>query len=179
MDDDATHLSLGEVRRILGRLRVPDILRLSALAQTWVIGLRQYDEDDLLNEALDRVLSGRRPWPSDVSLHAFLSQVMRSIASQWRRENRREPLRVDETGQVFEEVSDNSFASYEMDDLVARMRRALAEDPAALGVFDHFLADSNRVEALTTLGMDATQYDTARRRMVRHLFEAFHSGWKS
>jgi DNA-directed RNA polymerase specialized sigma24 family protein len=85
MDDDATHLTPGEVRRIIGRLRGPDLLRLSSLARTWATGLRQHDADDLLNEALDRVLSGRRPWPSNVPLPAFFSQVMRSIASgAWR-----------------------------------------------------------------------------------------------
>jgi DNA-directed RNA polymerase specialized sigma24 family protein len=176
MDDEATHLTLGEAHRILGRLRTLDILRLSALARTWATGLRQYDPDDLLNEALDRVLSGRRPWPSDVPLPAFLSQVMRSIASQWRREDRREPLKEDETG-VFEERGHNPAPCYEMDDLISRMRHALAGDPAALGVLEHLLADSEREEAQAVLGMDTTQYDAARRRMVRHLFEAFHSGW--
>jgi DNA-directed RNA polymerase specialized sigma24 family protein len=179
MNDNETHLSLGEVRRILDRLRAPDILRLSSLARIWATKLRQHDADDLLNEALDRVLSGRRPWPSAVPLPAFLSQIMRSIASQWRREDRREPLKEDETDQSFEGATHNPSAGYEMDDLVARMRRALGDDPAALSVLDHVLADSDREEAQAALGMDTTQYETARRRMVRHLFEAFHSGWKS
>jgi DNA-directed RNA polymerase specialized sigma24 family protein len=177
MDAEATHLTLGEVRRILERLGAPDILRLSALARTWATGLRQHDADDLLNEALDRALSGRRPWPSDVSLPAFLSQVMRSIASQWRKQNRREPLQEDETG-VIEEASHNPGASYEMDDVISRMRDMLAEDPAGRGILEHLLADSDREEAQIALGMDATQYDTARRRMVRNLFDAFHTGWK-
>jgi DNA-directed RNA polymerase specialized sigma24 family protein len=178
MDDETTHLTPGEVRRIIGRLRRPDILRLSALARTWATGLRQHDADDLLNEALDRVLSGRRPWPTDLALPTFLSQVMRSIASQWRRENRREPLTEDETGKVFEEESHDPATCYEMGDLISRMRRALDTDPSALGVFDHILADSDREDAQAALGVNATQYDTARRRMVRQLFEAFHSGWK-
>ena len=76
MDDKATHLTLGEVRRILGRLRRPDILRFSALARIWATGLRQHDADDLLNEALDRILSGRRPWPSV----AGLGQVSPALA---------------------------------------------------------------------------------------------------
>jgi DNA-directed RNA polymerase specialized sigma24 family protein len=177
MNDEATHLTRGEVRRIIGRLRRPDLVRLGALARVWATGLRQHDEDDLLNEALDRVLSGRRPWPIDVPLPAFLSQVMRSIASQWRHEDRREPLKEDETGDVFEGESQNPGACYEIGDLISRMRRALGTDPPALGVFDHILADSDREDAQTALGMNTTQYDTARRRMVRQLFEAFHAGW--
>lgn len=177
MDGEATHLTPGEVRSVFGRLRRPDLVRLAALARVWAAGLRQQDADDLLNEALDRVLSGRRPWPIDVPLPAFLSQVMRSIASQWRQEDRREPLQEDETGDLFEEEGHNPAARYEMGDLITRMRRALRTDPPALGVFDHILADSDREDAQASLGMNATQYDTARRRMVRQLFEAFHAGW--
>lgn len=178
MDDEATHLTPGEVRRIISRLRGSDFVRLAALARVWAAGLRQHDADDLLNEALDRVLSGRRPWPIDVPLPAFLSQVMRSIASQWRQEARREPLKDDETGEMLEEESHNPGACYEMGDLIVRMRRALGTDLPALGVFDYILADSDREDAQAALGMTATQYDTARRRMVRQLFEAFHAGWK-
>ncbi|MBN8957709.1 MAG: hypothetical protein J0H17_14230 [Rhizobiales bacterium] len=177
MDDDATHLTPGEVRRIIGRLRGPDLVRLAALARLWATGLRQHDADDLLNEALDRVLSGRRPWPVEVPLPIFLSQVMRSIASQWRQETSREPLKEDQAGDVVEEPSHNPGTRYEMGDLIIRMRRALGADPSALGVFEHILADSDREDAQAALGMDATQYDTARRRMVRQLFEAFHAGW--
>lgn len=177
MDDEATHLTPGEVRRIISRLRAPDLVRLGALARVWASGLRQHDADDLLNEALDRVLSGRRLWPVDLPLSAFLSQVMRSIASQWRLENQREPLNEDKTERVFEEQSNNPGACYDIGDIISRMRRSLGADPQALGVFDHILADSDREDAQAALGMKATQYDTARRRMVRQLFEAFHEGW--
>lgn len=177
MNDEATHLTPGEVRRIIGRLRGPDLVRLGALARVWATGLRQHDADDLLNEALDRVLSGRRPWPVEVPLPAFLSQVMRSIASQWRQEARREPLKEDEAGKMLDEESNNPSACYEIGDLIGRMRHSLGTDPPALGVFEHILADSDREDAQAALGMNATQYDTARRRMVRQLFEAFHAGW--
>src|ERR1700746_1110326 len=99
---------------------------------------------------------------------------MRSIQNQWRREDLREPLREDETGGVQDDESDDPVTGYETDDLVARMRRTLVTDPAALGVLDHLLADSDREDAQGALDMDATQYDTARRRMVRKLFETFH-----
>jgi DNA-directed RNA polymerase specialized sigma24 family protein len=177
MNDNATHLGLGEVRRILRRLRPPDIVRLSALARTWAKGLRQHDGDDLLAETFERILSGCRPWPVDVPLPAFFSQVMRSIRSQWLQEDLREPLREDQAGQARDNESDDPGTSYETDHLVARMRRALVDDPAALGVLDHILADSDREEAQAALGMDATRYDTARRRMVSRLFKAFHAGW--
>jgi hypothetical protein len=73
MDDESAHLSPSEVRRALERLRPAEILRLSLLAQHWVIGLGRRHADDLLNEAFERVLSGRRPWPNDIATPAFFS----------------------------------------------------------------------------------------------------------
>jgi DNA-directed RNA polymerase specialized sigma24 family protein len=176
---DKAYLTASEVRRLFRRLRGADFLRLAALARIWARGLRQHDPDDLLNEALVRVLAGCRPWPSDVPLPAFFSQVMRSIANQWWQEQRREPLKDDVVNTVFDKARDDPTAWYERGDLISRMRRALRTDPPALAVFDHSLADGDRKEAQSALGMDATQYDTARRRMLRRLFEAFYAGWKS
>jgi hypothetical protein len=105
MDDEPTNLSMSEVRRALDRLRPADIVRLSELARNWARGLRGRDADDMLNEAFDRVLSGRRPWPSDVSTPAFFSGVMRSIASQWRREGARESLIEDGEEGATENIS--------------------------------------------------------------------------
>jgi DNA-directed RNA polymerase specialized sigma24 family protein len=178
-DDEPIHLSPSEVRRALDRLRPADIVRLSALARNWTRGLREHDADDMLNEAFDRVLSGRRPWPSDVPTPAFFSGVMRSIASQWRREGARELLIEDAEEGATENISGGLCPDYELNDLLSRMRKALAEDPDALEAFEHILADSDRDEALCASGLDATRYETARRRMLRHMFTAFNAGWKS
>jgi DNA-directed RNA polymerase specialized sigma24 family protein len=127
MDDDATHLGLGEVRRILRRLREPEIVRLAALARTWAKGLRQHDGDDLLAETFERILSGRRPWPADVPLPAFFSQVMRSIRSQWLQEDRREPLREDVTGYGGDDDSEETVLPPKIRGLIDEIRRSTEE----------------------------------------------------
>src|SRR5262245_41563603 len=45
-----------------------------------------YDHEDLLQEALCRVLSGARAWPRDLAALPFLWGVVRSIAWEWRNE---------------------------------------------------------------------------------------------
>ncbi|TPI10336.1 hypothetical protein FJW06_23630 [Mesorhizobium sp. B4-1-3] len=175
MSDEREHLSVEEVGRLLSRLRQPDLLRIAALADTWVRGLRRRDASDLLNEALARILSGDRPWPAEISLHAFLSQVMRSIASQWRHEDAREPLALDQVGEFLElpaAEDDLDFAN-----LAQRMREALLNDEPALGIFHHILSQTSRRDACLQLGLDATGYDTARRRMTRTLRRQFRPGW--
>jgi DNA-directed RNA polymerase specialized sigma24 family protein len=174
MVDQDDILSLEEVGRILSRLRQPDLLRLAALARTWVRGLERREAADLLNEALARILSGQRPWPADVPLPAFLSQVMRSIASQWRHEDAREQLADD--GDAPREPS-TPMADVEFAHLVGKMRAALENDPSAQGVFDHILSQTNREQARSLLGLDITAYDTTRRRMIRILHRQFKPGW--
>lgn len=174
MSDEVEHLSLEEVARLLHRQRQPDILRLAAIAETWVRGVPRRDASDLLNEALTRILSGDRPWPADLGLHPFLSQVMRSIASQWRREDMREPLIGDDdklTSYMQELVN------FDFNDLATRMRATLVGDPSTLGIFDHILTQTSRKQAFDQLGLDATGYDTARRRMTRELRRQFKPGW--
>jgi DNA-directed RNA polymerase specialized sigma24 family protein len=175
--DDNRHLSFDEVRRALNRLRPPDIVRLTALAGNWAIGLRGHSAEDLLNEAIARVLDGRRPWPSYMPLHRFFSGVMRSVAFEWRGDERREQPYDDVKGFAVTLLEDETTVDHETGDLVVQMRRSLADDRQARDVFDHLLADSDRGEAQAAIGIDAVTYDTARRRMCRHLFKMFSSGW--
>jgi hypothetical protein len=171
MADESFHLSLEEVGRLLSRQRQADLLRLAALAETWVRGIPRRDAADLLNQALVRVLSGDRPWPVDVSIHAFLSQVMRSIASQWRHEDAREPLAADQIADLDNVAADE--ADFDFINLTQRMRQALQGDTPALGIFDHILTQTSRKQVCEQLGLDATGYDTARRRMTRTLRRQF------
>lgn len=177
MDGECDHLTFDEVRRALDRLRPADIVRLTLLARVWASTLARRDADDLLNEAFDRIISGRRPWPADLSLPTFLNGVMRSIAHQWRHEDRREALINDDDAIALDQIRDEDQVDYVMIDLKERMRDALADDPEALGIFTHILADSDREEAQAALGLDAQGYDTARRRMIRHMFTTFNTGW--
>lgn len=175
MGDDVEYLSIEEVGRLLSRQRQPDLLRLAALAKVWIRGIPRRDAGDLLNEALVRILSGDRLWPADVSLPVFLSQVMRSISSQWRHEDLREPLATDGG----DEVDHSPAAEDDLDfvDLTGRMRAALSDDQVALGIFDHILNQTSRRQVCDQLGIDATGYDTARRRTIRSLRRQFNPGW--
>ena len=176
MDGDVEYISAEEACRALTRLGAADAVRLSRLSRIWARGLRRHDADDLLNETFARILAGSRRWPAHVPLATFAEQVMRSVRSQWRHEAAREPLLADA-----EEAPPEPYASpldeYDTKDLFERMRAALANDPPALGVLDQALAGSDRDEARAALGMSATEYDTARRRMTRRLADTFEKGW--
>src|SRR5215471_4585644 len=48
-------------------------------------GIR-YDYQDLLHEAIARILEGKRNWPTGLPFVPFVSGVMRAIAWEWRAE---------------------------------------------------------------------------------------------
>jgi len=175
--EEAAYLSPAEVRRALDRLSRADIVRLSLLAQNWVRGLPRRTADDLVNEAFERILSGKRPWPCDVDPGAFFHGVMRSISSQWRKEDYRELLAEDEQNGPGE--GSCAEPDHDLNDLVFRMRMALGDDEKAKDMYDHMLVDRDREEVQAAMGLDATGFDTVRRRMFRHLRDAFSSGWKT
>src|SRR5262249_44397128 len=56
--------------------------------------------EDLIQEALARVLEGKRAWPRNLPIVVFLRGVMRSIASDWPPERYDDAVRVDEIGYV-------------------------------------------------------------------------------
>jgi len=175
VDQEAAYLSPAEVRRVLDRLSRADIVRLSLLARNWLQGLPSRSPDDLVNEAMERILSGRRPWPYDLDWGAFFNGVMRSIADQWRKEDRRMPL-AEDVGAEFDGPAPEQ--DLEVADMIGRMRHALIEDPPAREMFEHMLVDRDRDDIKSTMGMDETAFDTVRRRLFRHLRLAFVSGWK-
>jgi hypothetical protein len=100
---------------------------------------------------------------------------MRSIASQWRHEDARELL-AEDCNEIPDEPAANSV---EFVDLVHKMRTALNDDAPAQGIFDHVLQQTSRDLTRMHLGLDATAYDTARRRMIRTLQRKFSPDWNS
>ena len=75
-----------ECAEALRRLSDEDYERLEKIARLRVIGLHAVAWRELLHDAIERLLDGRRRWPRNVPLVVFLRETMRSIASDhWRR----------------------------------------------------------------------------------------------
>ncbi|MGA9580783.1 MAG: hypothetical protein WBR13_02295 [Allosphingosinicella sp.] len=164
-----------EIRRALGRIGKPEALRLMQLARNWVRRAPRRSAEDLLNEAFDRMLVGRRPWPVDLPLPHFLSGVMRSIVSDWACEDARQPLLDDEGWQ--DDPSTLQPAAQDVSDLLERMQEHLADDAPAQALFANLRAGLPRREVAAALRMSDQDYDTVRRRMIRKLLRSFGPEW--
>ncbi len=128
----------------------------------------------MLNESMARVLEGRRSWPADVPLDAFFSQVMRSIAHEWRERAFREPS-LEDHGLADVGVAPSHRA--ELESATAAARRALAGDPLALRLFELELEELPVAEIKRALDLNDTAFDTLRRRRRRCLLAAFPDGY--
>jgi DNA-directed RNA polymerase specialized sigma24 family protein len=78
-------LSQAELIAIIQALGDADKIALMKIARLYA-RRTPFDHDDLLQEAICRVLSGTRVWARGVPVRSFLVGVMRSIAWEWKSE---------------------------------------------------------------------------------------------
>jgi DNA-directed RNA polymerase specialized sigma24 family protein len=157
-----------------------DLLRLKTIARLHARGLPpDVGWDDLLQEALTRVIVGSRRQPAGVTMVAFLAGVVRSLrAEHWRRavtgSSGRQELRLDQATdesrdlELRDSAPDPERALIAVQELDA-IRTLFAGDSVALkiiaGLGEGLSAEQIRVAA----GIGKTDYDSARRRMRRCL----------
>ncbi len=160
----------------LGLVTDLQLLRLKTLARWYGRGLpSDVTWEDLLQEALTRILVGTRPVPQGVAIVAFVAGVMRSIRSEhWRRLEgppaRR--LRSSETSsadpkmQLVDAAPSPERALMAQQEL-ASIRRLFEQDATALGILDGLAQGLTAEEIRVGLGLAATDYASARKRMRR------------
>src|SRR4051794_33212894 len=82
---DDRYVSSEEAALAIATLGNADLARLARVAKLRAQGLRDTDWEDLLHEAVRRVLDGSRRWPTGIAFPVFLREVIRSLASEARR----------------------------------------------------------------------------------------------
>jgi DNA-directed RNA polymerase specialized sigma24 family protein len=157
-----------------------DLLRLKTIARLYARGLPpDVAWDDLLQEAITRVLVGARKRPAEVGIVAFLAGVMRSLkADHWRRSLRG----TDNPHEAqHDAVSDQHSATALPDpapsperSLIARQElaaitRLFASDQAALQIIAGLSQGLSPNQIRTAARLSRTDYDSARKRMRRTL----------
>ena len=174
-----------ECAEALRRLSDEDYERLEKLARLRVIGLHAVEWRELLHDAIERLLDGRRQWPRNVPLVVFLRETMRSIASNhWRRLDG--PVVVAESEMGADGETDGGPVANAVDETAQPERRASAEetirrieeafegDGEALRVLAAMASGQSPRETQQEIGIDATRYASTLRRIRRRLRREFH-----
>ena len=168
----------------LRRLSDSDLRRLRRVAQIRVTGLHALDWEDLLHEAIVRMLDGSRRWPRDVPVVVFLQQTMRSIASDhWRRLEK--PVVVVESEIRADGDADGGGIDNTADmgmqperrilaaEMLARIEGLFSGDADARAVIDGMVRGKSPGEIQEETGMNGTRYASTQRRIRRALAREF------
>ena len=157
-----------------------DLLRLKSIARLHAQGLPpDVSWDDLLQEAITRVLTGQREKPEDVAMIAFLAGIMRSLRADHIRRARRGMKRDDPRwlGREQREAAEHEVLDPRADpereliaaDELEKIRQLFAEDPVALHIIDGLAEGLTAEQIRARHGINRTDYDSARKRMRRCL----------
>ena len=152
-----TLLSTLEVRRAMATLTVEDKLRLKRAAEFWVqvrgLAPHKRTADELLSEAQLKTLIGAketqqgRHWNRDVDLVWHLSEAMRSISTNWKRQSEKEKHLRLELPTHDAEGHEQSPLKYLPSPEAAADRMLIAKEKVAQ-IFRMFTEDSEATQVL-------------------------------
>ena len=181
----AQHATTSEILQAYAALNDAEQKQLYLRAHEFVLGTQYSEPLDLVHEALDRALDGRRNWPINIDVSIFMHQTIRSISSADRKKlgnTLRRPLSLElmmECGDACipcsPSVEDEAIS---MEDLTRSMRtaeqahKAFADDPAALSVLTGMLGGLSPIDIRNTSKLTDKDFDSARHRLMRRLRKA-------
>ncbi len=177
---DSRILRPAETALALKLVNKMDLLRLKTLARLHARGLPpDVTWEDLLQEALTRVLVGTRRPPAGVPLVAFLAGVMRSLKSEhWRRVRGRaafhDAVDVDRPREDSREIDlpdpspDPERLLIAQQELTA-IEQLFCDDTMALQIVAGLGEGLSAEEICAAYRISRTDYDSARKRMRRKM----------
>jgi DNA-directed RNA polymerase specialized sigma24 family protein len=160
MEPDSTTLSVQEVAAAIQALTDADKTAVVKIARFYS-QRSQYAHEDLLQEAICRVLEGRRAWPRELSGRVFLGGVMRSIAWEWKSDLVDEELDVSDDGAA--ERGANAWLDAKS--IVAQFN----DDPLAQKIVVGMMEGLRGEELEQASGLTDTEYQSKRKKIRRRL----------
>lgn len=175
-------LTRAEIEAKLSSLSGADWGRLQSLARLMSAGLPEWNSEDLLQEAITKVLEGDRVWPRDVHFLVAFKVLMRGVASNQRKKEKVGP--IDRRVAVDPDESDvdsGHVPSATAEDAIDP--ETIVDGQSQLKYLEQLLADDEEVAmvamawaeglrgklAAEELGYDAKRYDAARKRLELRL----------
>jgi DNA-directed RNA polymerase specialized sigma24 family protein len=160
-------LSEAEVRSEISSLTAGERTKLIRIASYHAKGRISFEElDDLVHEAICRVLAGKREWPRDLEKLRFLAGVIKSIAGDRKRERaRKRTVPLDEEREVGVDYEVGIGVTLD----VKRIMSLFDDDPVAQKLLMG-MADGTRGEDLEQAsGLSPTEYESKRKKIRRRI----------
>jgi DNA-directed RNA polymerase specialized sigma24 family protein len=156
----AAALSSAEAGAAIRALAAADKIALMKIARLYA-KKTPYDHEDLLQEAMCRVLSGARAWPRGLAALPFLWGVVRSIAWEWRNEA---PDAMPDGG---DPAGEERRAIAGLD--VAKIIALFDDDPTAQIIVRGMMEGARGAELQELSGLDRTDYESKRTKIRRRI----------
>jgi len=157
-----------------------DLLRLKTIARLHARGLPpDVGWEDLLQEAVTRVLIGARREPRGVPMVAFLAGIMRSLRSEhWRRFSGRArsleraagyPRRLPTREAALRDTAPDPERALIAVEQLEAIAKLFVDDPVVLGIIEALSEGLTAEQIRARLALSKTDYDSARKRLRRCL----------
>jgi DNA-directed RNA polymerase specialized sigma24 family protein len=124
-----------------------------------------YSGEDLLQEAIGRILGGRRPWPKRLTPMPFLCGVARSIADEWRHEEVGSGGDLDEASCDMALPDRTAIAKLDLERVLALFEN----DPTKKAVVLGLAAGGRGNELQKQVGLTTTRYASMLRDIKRKI----------
>jgi DNA-directed RNA polymerase specialized sigma24 family protein len=156
----AAILSPAEAGAAIRSLTAADKIALTKIARLYA-KKTPYDHEDLLQEAICRVLAGTRAWPRHLATLPFLWGVVRSIAWEWKKEL------PDTPSDGADPASEERRAIAGLD--VIKIIALFDDDPAAQIIVRGMMEGARGQELQDLSGLDKTDYESKRTKIRRRI----------
>jgi DNA-directed RNA polymerase specialized sigma24 family protein len=156
----AAVLSSAEAAAAVRALSMADKTALMKIARLYA-KKTPYDHEDLLQEALCRVLAGTRAWPRRVAALPFLWGVVRSIAWEWKTQA------LDRVPEAADPAGEERRAIAGLD--VVKVLALFDDDPVAQAIVCGMMEGARGAELQQLSGLDKTDYETKRTKIRRRI----------
>jgi DNA-directed RNA polymerase specialized sigma24 family protein len=165
-------LSEAEVRSEINSLTAGERTKLIKIASyyAWKGRISFEEPDDLVQEAICRVLAGKREWPRDLEKLRFLAGVIKSIAGDRKREQALKAIKEREAGEVGQMDYEGKEARGILAQLdLERIMTRFDDDPIAQKMLMP-MADGTRGEDVArAVGLSSTEYESKRKKIRRRI----------
>lgn len=187
-DEPSLRKTTADIRAELEAFTGADWSRLRAIASVKALGVVGWAWNDLLHEAMTKLLAGERTCPVGVHPVTMLARVMQSVASNERESGYASPFEPDEVDHVdrLERESGapavagtavaDPFTQVAVIETAAAMDKAFAGDEEMQLLATAWAMGLRGAEAATELGWDQKRFEAVRQRFLRRIRD-FRPDW--
>ncbi len=181
-ETDDEYFRITEIKQIIQQLSDIEILKLGQIARIYTNRSScLLDSDELLNQAIIAIASGKRKFPREVPLLAFFAETMRSIAFNEKRKASRKFIVVSDdptNDPILNEpdktisVENEAIANGEIEEIYNLFK---SDDDVTLLLMAKY-EGLNPSEICNINKWDRTKYNTIQKRLRRTLNRRFPNG---